>query len=410
MLVLSILWLFVWGGIFTDIGNLSSPKLFSNTIYFIQGARSLLPLFVVFICLIWILALRFRFTLHKSTVGFLFLYCLMGMLASLFVSPQPLVSFYWGALYLSPLLVVIASEQQEDSLQVLQRILLLNYIIVLLIFAMLTPQTIQIIRGSAPFLQFYNMPFGLGEVRVNGVGRYALIVAIISFVRISYVKQKLRFLWLIPLSLALVTLAYTRSRTSLLGLGVASMVFVYTKGINLRFFIIGPITAYILYLSGYKWRAQQHVENLIGLTGREYTWMRGLSRIKESPLFGYGFHADRLMIDSEHMHNTYLHAMIQSGILGGILMLLAMLSILGLIIKTKLFKVIRHFHGKEKIYLVDSVMIICFFIARSLFESTAAFYGVDLLFLVPAVAYVFVWTQKNIYNQEAPAQQTVRAT
>jgi len=253
------------------------------------------------------------------------------------------------------------------------------------------PQTINVARGQVPYTQFYKLPFGFGEMRVNGVGRYALIVAIFAFIQFIHGRRIYKFFWGFFIFISLLTLAYTRSRTSLLGLAVVSLLFVFLQGLNLRFLIAGPVAAYILWVSGYKWRAQEHFERLLNLTGREYTWERGLEQIQRSPIFGWGFHADRLMLDSEHMHNSYLHSMIQSGILGGLLFAAAILAAWVLIIKNKLIKKARLLKGEEKNLFMCSILLLGFLTSRSFFESTAAFYGVDLLVLLPAVSYIFVW-------------------
>ena len=395
MTIISLLWLGVWGGMFTDITRLNSSGLYSNFLSFFQGARALFPLLSLLICVMWILAVRTPFNTKQSAIGFLILYSLVGLLSSFFVSPQRSISLYWGAIFLSPLLVIWISQQIEEPLSYLNRIIMLNYIVSTIIFLFLLPETIKIARGSAPMLQIYQLPFQLGNIKVNGVGRFALIVIIFSFVRLSFSHNRLRFLWILLLAPALITLAYTRSRTALLGLAVASLIFVYLKGINWRFFFAGPVAAYVLYISGYKWRAQQQMENLIGLTGRDYTWARGIAQVKQSPLFGWGFHADRLMLDSEHMHNSYVHSMIQAGILGGVFFIAAMVSIWLLIRKNKLFKRIRELRSTEQILLIECFMLIGFFTSRSFFESTAAFYGVDLLVFAPAVCYIFLWVEKN---------------
>jgi O-antigen ligase len=252
------------------------------------------------------------------------------------------------------------------------------------------------IRGRAPFTQFFDLPFGLGEVRVNGVGRYALVVAVVAFVRLNFAKKKIRLFWIFFAGMALLMMAYTRSRTTLLGLAVVSLLFAYIQKLDWRFFFAGPVAAYVLWLSGYTWRAQQHIEALINLTGRQYTWQRGVEQVSRSPVFGWGFHADRLLLNSEHMHNSYLHAAIHSGILGALLFLAGIFSIWVLMIKRGLLKNLKYLKREDKPYLLESVLLVGYFTSRSFFESTAAFYGVDLLVFLPAAAYIIFW----LYEQK----------
>jgi O-antigen ligase len=101
------------------------------------------------------------------------------------------------------------------------------------------------------------------------------------------------------------------------------------------------------------------------------------------------------MLDSEHMHNSYLHSMIQSGILGGLVFAAAIIAVWVLIIKHKLIKRVKFLKGNEKKLLMSSILLTGFLTSRSFFESTAAFYGVDLLILVPAVSYIFSWAYSH---------------
>ncbi|MBU4253624.1 MAG: O-antigen ligase family protein, partial [Acidobacteria bacterium] len=135
-------------------------------------------------------------------------------------------------------------------------------------------------------------------------------------------------------------------------------------------------------------------------TGREMTWIEAIARIKESPFFGWGFHADRLLLNFQHIHNSYIHAMIHSGIIGTVVFIAALISIWRVIIRKEFFLKVREASGDEKIYLIDSLLLIGVLTSRSFFESTAAFYGVDLLFLILAVAYVFKWAEINVFNKK----------
>lgn len=399
--IAAFLWLCVWGGMFTDIIYLKSPKFYTDIFVFIQGGRALLPILALFVCLILLMAVRAHLSLQKTSIGYLIIYCLIGIMATLLLSPRKDVGFYWGGLFLSALMVDWLAENFDEPLVQLERLININLFASLAVLVMTLPQTLNVARGQAPYSQFFELPFGLGQMRVNGVGRFALIVAIFAFVRFVYSRQILRYFWGFCLFLSLLTLFYTRSRTSLLGLAVVSLLYVFIQGINLRYIFVGPVVAYILWVSGYKWRAQQSFEKLIDLTGREYTWERGLEQVGRSPLFGWGFHADRLMLDSEHMHNSYLHAAMQAGIVGGLLFAAAFVSVWVLIIKNKLLQRIKNVAEREKKPLLASVLILGFLTSRGFFESTAAFYGVDLLVLLPSISYIFVWVHSHPLEEEA---------
>jgi len=389
-----ILWLLVWGGMFTGIYNLRAGAL-SDPLTFFQAIRALFPLVAVYLSLMWMLVKRPGFSFLRMPAGFLFAYFAVGAVSSVFLSPNRVTALYWACEYVAPLLVVWVAMETPNPLEGLKKILYLNNVVVVLIFAAIFPDVLRVGGSDERFSQFYRLPVNLGDMRANGVGRFALVTIIIAFTFLLCQKGKRKIVWGALLIPALFMLAQTRSRTSLLGLAISGVLLVLILGIDLRFLVIGPAATYLVYLSGIKWRLHGHVEKLMFLTGREYTWRKGLAQIEHSPFLGWGFHADRLMLNSEHMHNSYLHSAIHAGVFGAGLFLAAIIAVWILILRSDLMKRIRRVEGPDLPLLMQSVLIIGFLTGRSFFESTAAFYGVDLLLLVPAMAYVWEWVQEN---------------
>ena len=81
------------------------------------------------------------------------------------------------------------------------------------------------------------------------MGRFALVTIIIAFTYLISRPGKRKLFWGILLLPALFMLAQTRSRTSLLGLAIASALLVFILGIDWRFLLAGPAAAYLIYLS-----------------------------------------------------------------------------------------------------------------------------------------------------------------
>jgi len=120
-------------------------------------------------------------------------------------------------------------------------------------------------------------------------------------------------------------------------------------------------------------------------SGRTQIWAAGWKFIELSPVLGYGFHADRLVLGT-HMHNAVLHAMIQTGLLGTIPFVGAILWAWFLLIKT-----LRKIGGLDPIHktaVIQSAGILVFLSFRSLPESTGAFFGIDWLLLSPLLLYL----------------------
>ena len=204
-----------------------------------------------------------------------------------------------------------------------------------------------------------------------------------------------RIFWFIILGCSLTTLALSESRSAILGFALCAFVLLLMSRKLWWLVIGGPGVAYLLYLSWFEWRFEGSIENAFFLTGREYTCDRALELSLQSPFLWHGFHADRLLLEGEHVHMAYLHALIQGGILGAILFIGAILGIWILIIRFNLFKKIPKMMDTDNLLLVESIAVLTFLTVRSFFESTAAFYGIDLLLFVPAIAWIQLWIQKN---------------
>jgi O-antigen ligase len=394
MIFTDILWLLVWGGMFTGIYNLQGRGL-SDPLSLFQAFRALFPLVAVYLSMMWMLVKRPGFSFLRMPAGFLFAYFVVGAVSSVFLSPNRMTALYWAGEYVAPLLVIWVAVEMPDPLATLRKILILNNFIVILISFAALPDLIRVGGSDQHFSQFYRLPFNLGDMKANGVGRFALVMIIIAFTYLICQTGKRKLFWGIMIVPALFLLAQTRSRTSLLGLAIAGALLILILGIDRRFLFVGPVATYLVYLSGIKWRLHGQVEKIMFLTGRDYTWRKGLAQIERSPFLGWGFHADRLMLNSEHMHNSYLHSAIHAGIFGAALFLAAIIAVWLLILRSGLLKRVRFVKGPDLPLLMQSILIIGFLTARSFFESTAAFYGVDLLLLVPAMAYVWEWVQEN---------------
>lgn len=393
MIFAVVIWLILWGGMFTGLYNLENPGLFSNPFALFQGMRALLPMLNLYLCLMWLFAYKKKFPPFLTPVGLYFYYGLTGIVISL-LSPEVTRSLYWGILYLSPVMAVWVITLKEDPLENLRWLVYVNYFAAGFIFMALVFELQRSGYLGRPGLQFYSLPFGLGEMVANGVGRFALIVAIVCVVRITYHQGKLRFGLIGLLLPAIYVLIQTQSRTSLLGLGVVSVLYTMIRGLQWQFLFIGPASAWIIWLAGFERRASQRLDKLLNLSGRESTWSEAFELIKQSPVLGWGFHSDRIMLESQHIHNSYIHAMLQSGIMGFFLFFAAVLSIWYVIWKRDVLRKIRFVEGIDKPLLLESVLILGFMTARGFFESTGAFFGVDLLLLMPPIVYVFLWSDK----------------
>jgi O-antigen ligase len=133
--------------------------------------------------------------------------------------------------------------------------------------------------------------------------------------------------------------------------------------------------------------------SLLTLTGRTIVWEDGLELIKDRPFLGYGFHADRLVL-SEHMHNTYLHGLLQTGVIGAIPLFVGLVFTWVLLYKAarRLSQLtVAHRHS-----VILAGGILALFSVRTIPESTGAIFGVDWLLLAPLLLYFELLNRNSV--------------
>jgi O-antigen ligase len=237
------------------------------------------------------------------------------------------------------------------------------------------------------------------------MGRFACIAGLLALSRLAAKFSLFRLvLWGSVLFVSFVVVIYSVSRTAILGFGVAAAFLLW---INRRYFwmVLGvPLVGRYLYMAWFQWRYKGSMAESFVLSGRQQVWQGALEMSLRSPLFGFGFHADRLLLEGEHVHMAYLHAMIQSGIVGAVLFIMGFLGIWVFIVRNHVFRRMKTADKRSRGALGECLAILAFLTVRSFFESTAAFYGVDLLIFIPVTAYVFFWTKKQIALEAAAAE------
>jgi O-antigen ligase len=120
-----------------------------------------------------------------------------------------------------------------------------------------------------------------------------------------------------------------------------------------------------------------------------------LETFTRSPLLGYGFHADRLKL-GQHMHNSFLHAMLQTGLVGIIPFVGALLW--GWVLLVKALRNLPRLPGSHKHLVIQTAGVLAFLTLRSIPESTGAFFGVDWLLLAPLLLYLQVANHSQVMN------------
>jgi O-antigen ligase len=107
----------------------------------------------------------------------------------------------------------------------------------------------------------------------------------------------------------------------------------------------------------------------------------------KSPFVGHGFNADRLILGA-HTHNSFVHSLVQTGILGAVAFFAAVLA--AWILTIKMLRQIGSLPREHKNLVITTAGVLAFFTMRGITESSGAFFGVDFLLLAPLFLYLLL--------------------
>ena len=415
------LWVLLWSGYNTDLGHVMQPNFPTSTMDFVHGIRAFFPMVAGWFALLMIFSRSSRLVPWIiGPLGSMLLYAVTGLASSATLSINPTSALYYGANYLAIVLVLLAIVLVEDPLPDIVKVLKLTWIVgTILTLALLGAIPIL---GSQAIIETEASPIGmraysgLGSIlgmpttRNTGFGRYAAISALVALPGLMR-KGKLvvRIIWGILFAASLYSLIIANGRTEALAF-VASMVVILGAERSKRFvnFLVGIAAALLLGLRGFYSAFYLYITRTghfdLTLTGRTATWEEGLRVLWKSPWVGLGFQADRYYLQM-HMHNAFLHALIQSGFVGGGAILIGLAIVWYLLIKDFFFR-----PPTDKSLIPPEIPAVFLFVTiSSVTESTFAYFSAAWLLSAPIVAYVLVLDRQIQRSLAAAARKRGQA-
>jgi len=394
------LWLLLWLGYNTGPGYVMNPNFPASAADLIHGVRAFFPMLAGWLAALTIFSRPSRlFSWMMGPLGLLLLYAVMGLASSVIESPDPIYALYYGANYLAIVLILLAIVLVDDPLPDLRNVLTLTWI-------WGTAVTISLL-GAVPFLgsraivETEGTPVGFraygsgGEImgmaatRNTGFARYAAISALVALPGLLR-KGRLRFriIWGIVFTASLYALIMANGRTETLAfVGGLAVVLIAERARRTVNILVAVAAAILLGLRGFYSgfflyiTRTGHVDTT--MSGRTVTWDEGLHLLWQSPWMGFGFQADRYFL-GEHMHNAFLHVLIQSGLLGGLAILVGLAIVW--------FYLIKYFflqQPSDKSLIPAEIPAVFLFVTiSSVAESTFAYFSAAWLLSAPIVAYV----------------------
>ena len=419
LMLTSMLCVLVWSGYNASIYGVMDPLFPKNFLNFVHGVRAFFPILAGVIAAA---QLAQRRSLPKwlafSPLILLSLYAGIGLVSSIFVSPQPIVAAYWALQYISVIVVVIAVASGSEPEAHLARFISVNWgccaavCLSLLAGIPLLGGGTSIQTATSPLgVRAYGIAkeevMGMAGTRNTGFGRFAGIVILVGLAKLLHDRKdkKTLFIW-IPLTLAAgVALLLSQARTAWLSVLVAVVVLLARAPTRWRVPIImlALLALPLVWLTGFGQALMLYLARGKDvdptLSGRTRIWASGWQALQQSPWAGLGFWGDRYFINFQNMHNTLLDALIQSGFLGIIPFVIAIVWVW--------IGVLRFYSTKpagEASSLPGELLgVMTFFTVYSVTEITYSFYSVGWMAMAPLFAHV----QLRFY-QEARKRRSTR--
>ena len=392
-----IMWVCLWVNLNTGFWNIKAPGNASEWVYAI---RAVLP-FAVLVVASFSLFVRRKSTLSwKGPSRLLMLYGSVAAVATIF-SPQPLWSAYWSVTFLATILAAWSFLDQRDPVGSTRQMLQLTWMAAFIVAAIIGYQAQNSIFGHA------SSAYGLvqsdlqGLSRSSGVARWAAIPGLVCLIR-AYHSRRVIY---VPIYLGIAALAFfivyrMQSRGAVFG-SVAALMFAVLVGSQLRKYALPFAALFMVVLFivespdalsnrvGDYLRRGQSKEEFHRMTGRTRAYENGFAAFQAAPLFGRGQWADRLII-GEHVHNSYLQALLNAGVLGGVPYFFSWTA--GWILFFKLQRRRTRLSQQDALCVLEAGTVMMFFTVRAIPETTTASFAVDLLVMVAIYVYLEVLT------------------
>lgn len=392
-----ILWTCEWCNLNSGWWNFITPRDFIDWQFLIRAS---LP-FGVFPVALFVLLRRRKLHLPKQAPSrYLLAYGILAALATVF-SPVPMWSLYWSCTFLATLLTAWTFVDRADALESSRWMLVVTWVATFLVaatIAYLTRGRVFTETGSEALSDLN------GLSRSSGVARWAAVPGLVCLVRTYYTRRwsSIAF-YLAGAAISFYIVYRMESRGAVFGVVTALLfaLFVSTKMrryalpfafvIMVLIIILESPTTLSNRITTYIYRGQSKAE-FFTMTGRTQTYALGIAAFEDAPLLGRGQWADRLVFHG-HVHNSFLQALLNAGIIGGIPYVASWIA--GWMLFYRLQKSNARLTPEDRIHVMECGTVMMFFTVRAIPETTTASFSVDMLVMVAIYVYLEIVTIKS---------------
>ncbi len=313
-----------------------------------------------------------------------------------FFSPDPMASLYWSMAFLATILAAWTFFDRRDPVDSARQLLQVTWAATFIVAAIIGYQARNSVFGEAA--SSYGVITELnGLSRSSGVARWAAVPELVCIVRAYHTRRPSLIAFFLGVASVSFFIVYRmQSRGAVFG-SAAALLFAMLVSSRMRRYAIPFATVAIVvlvlldspavlsnHIATYLERGQTR-EEFLSMTGRTRAYQEGLAAIQDAPLFGRGQWADRLIIH-EHVHNSYLQALLNGGIIGAIPYFASWVA--GWMLFFRLQKRRARLSPEDRVCLLEAGTVMMFFTVRAIPETTTASFAVDLLVMVAVYVYL----------------------
>lgn len=387
-----LLWACLWLNLNTGFWDIQEPHSLEE--WQLLG-RAILPFAVLPVAGLMILNRRKLDLPDWGPSRLLMIYGVLAAIASV-VSPQPGWSLYWSMTFVATIVAAWTFTTSRTPVPSARQMLQFTWAVMFVVAAIIAYMARGAVFGSSP--SAYGIYTDLNELsRSSGVARWAAVPGLVCVLKAFDTRRPALTAFFVAAAIAAFFIVYRmQSRGAVFGSAAALLFALFTSS-RLRRYVL-PCTVFaalvltlvkpFAVLSGgvseYLHRGQSE-EEFRHMTGRISVYEVGIAAIEDAPLLGRGQWADRLL-GVGHVHNSYLQALLNAGILGGLPYVASWIA--GWVLFFRLQKRRRLLPPKDQSALLEVGTVMMFFTFRSVPETTTASFSVDLLVMVAVYVYL----------------------
>jgi O-antigen ligase len=393
-----VLWVLLWGNCNSGPWHLKSVP--SSATELMNAGRAAIPFLVLPAALsLW----RKRGpSVRRTTPAHVWVaYAVLCAVFGAIDQGGPFNAVYWLAAYAGAFVIAMVCLQRAEvsSAAALNRVTWLLATIVITVLTIAARDVL--VEGEGLGASAYGVTERMGDVAgmamslPTGMARFAAVPGLVGFGLLLRGRGIWRILGAAVFVGGAVFMYIMQSRGATAGYAAASLLMVWFSsrrgwilGVAIGIAIAGAVMLnaipeeVLTHLS-----RGQSLEGMSTMTGRTYAWEDAWREMAKNPFIGHGFEADRWLI-GEHVHNTYMYALVSGGLPG------LVLFVVGLVWAWVLFARLILNPGVgalgQGLTLLQAGGVLAFFTVRSIPEVCGANYSVDYLVMLPAIVYFHV--------------------